>query len=124
MASIRNNFFYKTLLTISSFVIAFLTFPYVSRVLGVEGIGAVNFVDNSVGYFILFATMGISILGTREVASAKEDQTKLNRVFSNLLGLNILFTVVTLIIYIGLIALVPRFSQNAEMFYIGAAQGQ
>ena len=122
MASIRNNFFYKTLLTISSFVIAFLTFPYVSRVLGVEGIGAVNFVDNSVGYFILFATMGISILGTREVASAKEDQTKLNRVFSNLLGLNILFTVVTLIIYIGLIALVPRFSQNAEMFYIGAAK--
>lgn len=122
MSSIRNNFFYKTLLTISSYIIGFVTFPYISRVLGVDGIGIVNFVDNSVGYFILFASMGISILGTREIASTKDDQTRRNRVFSNLLGLNILFTIITLIIYLGLISLVPRFSQNVEMFYIGAAK--
>lgn len=122
MPSIRNNFLYKTLLTISSYIIGFITFPYVSRVLGVDGIGAVNFTDNTVGYFILFASMGIAILGTREIAAAKDDQAKRNRVFSNLLGLNILFTVITLIIYLGIIVLVPRFSQSAEMFYIGAAK--
>jgi O-antigen/teichoic acid export membrane protein len=122
MPSIRNNFLYKTLLTISSYIIGFITFPYVSRVLGVDGIGAVNFTDNTVGYFILFASMGIAILGTREIAAAKDDQAKRNRVFSNLLGLNILFTIITLIIYLGIIVLVPRFSQSAEMFYIGAAK--
>ena len=116
MASIRNNFFYKTLLTISSYIIAFLTFPYISRVLGVDGVGVVNFVDNSVGYFILFASMGITILGTREIAAANDDQTQRNRVFSNLLGLNIIFTVVTLAVYLVLITIIPRFSQNIEMF--------
>lgn len=122
MASIRNNFFYKTLLTISSYIIAFLTFPYISRVLGVDGVGVVNFVDNSVGYFILFASMGITILGTREIAAAKDDQALRNKVFSNLLGLNVLFTVVTLAVYFVLITIIPRFSQNVEMFYIGAAK--
>ena len=122
MASIRNNFLYKTLLTISSYIIAFLTFPYISRVLGVDGVGVVNFVDNSVGYFILFASMGITILGTREIAAAKDDQAQRNRVFSNLLGLNIIFTVVTLAVYLVLITIIPRFSQNIEMFYIGAAK--
>ena len=122
MPSIRNNFLYKTLLTISSYIIGFITFPYVSRVLGVDGIGAVNFADNSVGYFILFASMGIAILGTREIAATKDDQARRNRVFSNLLGLNIIFTTITIIVYIGLITLVPRFAQNAELFYIGAAK--
>lgn len=122
MPSIRNNFFFKALLTISSYVISFATFPYISRVLGVEGVGLVDFVDNTVNYFLLFATMGIVNLGTREIAMVKRDPKKMSRVFSNILGLNITFTVIVLIIYFGTIALVPRFSQNIELFYIGAAK--
>lgn len=48
-----------------------MIFPYVSRVLGVEYVGLVNFVDNTVNYFLLFATMGMSILGIREIAAVK-----------------------------------------------------
>ena len=50
-----------------------MIFPYVSRVLGVEYVGLVNFVDNTVNYFLLFATMGMSILGIREIAAVKND---------------------------------------------------
>lgn len=122
MPSIRNNFFFKALLTISSYIISFATFPYISRVLGVEGIGLVDFVDNTVSYFLLFATMGVVNLGTREIAMVKRDPKKMSRVFSNILGLNIIFTVIVLIIFFGTIALVPRFSQNIELFSIGAAK--
>lgn len=122
MPSIRNNFFFKALLTISSYIISFATFPYISRVLGVEGIGLVDFVDNTVSYFLLFATMGVVNLGTREIAMVKRDPKKMSRVFSNILGLNITFTVIVLIIFFGTIALVPRFSQNIELFSIGAAK--
>ncbi|MCS3212313.1 oligosaccharide flippase family protein [Bacteroides thetaiotaomicron] len=45
----------------------FVTFPYVSRILGVDGIGLVSFVDNTVNYFLLFATMGISLIGVRKL---------------------------------------------------------
>lgn len=122
MSSIRNNFFYKAILTLSSYIISFATFPYISRVLGVEGVGLVNFVDNSISYFLLFATMGVTILGTREIAMVKDDRQSRNRVFSTILGMNIVFTIITLIIYFGTIALVPRFYENSEMFYIGAAK--
>ena len=57
-SSIKKNFAYKSILTISTYLISFITFPYVARVLGVEHIGLVNFVDNTVNYFLLFATMG------------------------------------------------------------------
>ena len=73
-SSIKKNFAYKSILTISTYLISFITFPYVARVLGVEHIGLVNFVDNTVNYFLLFATMGIGLLGVREIAAVKENK--------------------------------------------------
>ena len=120
--SIRNNFLYKSALTLSSYIIALIIFPYVSRVLGVEGVGLVNFADNTAGYFILFAMLGISSIGTREIASTKSDQERRSKAFSNILGINLLFTAITLILYIGAILLVPRFNQDAGLFYMGVAK--
>ena len=97
--SIRKNFAYKSILTISNYIMGFITFPYISRVFGVEKLGLINFVDNTINYFLLFATMGISVLGVREIASVKETRDEKNKVFSNILGINILFTVITLIVY-------------------------
>lgn len=46
MPSIKINFLYKSALTVSTYVIGFITFPYITRVLGVENIGIVNYIDN------------------------------------------------------------------------------
>lgn len=118
--SLKKNFVYKSVLTISAYLINFVTFPYVSRVLGVENIGLVNFVDNTVNYFLLFATMGVNVLGVREVAMANGDLVKLNNVFSRILGLNLLFTIATLTIYLLCILFIPRLTQYDELLYVGA----
>lgn len=120
--SIRKNFIYKSILTISTYILGFLTFPYISRVFGAERFGLVNFAENSINYFLLFATMGISILGVREIAGTKDDAQQCNKVFSNILGLNIIFTSAVLLIYFILIVSVPKFHQSSELFYVGAAK--
>ena len=120
--SIKRNFIYKSVLTISTYLINFLVFPYISRVLGVEKVGLVGFVDNTINYFLLFATMGASLLGVREIAIVKDDLKKRSRVFANILGLNILFTFTTLIIYLALITAIPKLHQYSELFYIGSAK--
>lgn len=79
--SIKKNFIYKSILTLSTYLINLMIFPYVSRVLGVEYVGLVNFVDNTVNYFLLFATMGMSILGIREIAAVKNDYQRKSRIF-------------------------------------------
>lgn len=121
-SSIKINFAYKSALTLSSYLISFITFPYVSRVLGVERIGLVNFIDNTIGYFLLFATMGISLLGVREIAAVKDNTEKRNKVFANLLGLNLGFTFVTLFIYTIAVFAVPKLNQYSELFFIGTAK--
>lgn len=122
MTTIKKNFAYRSALTLSNYLMGFITFPYVARVLEVDRIGLVNFVDNTVNYFLLFATMGIGLLGVREVASVKHDKAQLSHTFSNLLGINLLFTVATLVVYIALVLTVPKFNQYSELFYIGSAK--
>lgn len=120
--SIKKNFAYKSILTISTYLMNFVTFPYVARVLGVDGIGLVSFVDNAINYFLLFASMGIGILGTREIAAVKDDKGRCNQVFANILGLNLLFTVATVTIYLFCISAISKFQQYDELFYIGTAK--
>lgn len=109
-------------MTLSTYVMSFITFPYVSRVLGVERIGLVNFVDNTVNYFLLFATLGVGLLGVREIAGAKNDVERQSKIFSNILGMNLLFTILTLMVYVAAIFLVPRFHKSSELFFIGTAK--
>ena len=120
--SIKKNFAYKSVLTLSTYLINFITFPYVARVLGVERIGLVNFVDNTVNYFLLFATMGVGLLGVREIAAVKEDKKRRDQVYSSMLALNLLFTLVSLGIYLLCVVTIPKLCQYDELFYIGTAK--
>jgi O-antigen/teichoic acid export membrane protein len=90
--------------------------------LGVEYVGICNFVFGTINYFLLFATMGISILGVREIANCKNDIIKLNQVFSSLLFLNVISSVVVLLIYLISITLIPQFYAYRNLLWIGSLQ--
>ena len=119
MGVIRRNFLYKLLLTFSNYVLGFVTLPYITRVLGPEKFGEVNFVMNAVDYYLLFASMGIMTIGTRETAMARNSKSELSTVASNIIGLNLLITFVVLIFYNASILLIENFRQYKELFWIG-----
>lgn len=120
--SLKKNFAYKSALTLSNYLIAFITFPYISRVLGVANIGLINFVDNTINYFVLFASMGVNVIGIREIARTAKDRIERSNVFCNILAVNLLFTITTLFIYYLSISLTPKFAEHSELFYIGSAK--
>lgn len=99
-----------------------LTFPYVSRVLGVENIGICNFVDGIINYFLLFSTMGVATLGIREIAGAKNCQKQLSRTFSALFFINMIATLIVVFALFIAIQVVPTFHQHANMFYVGLSK--
>lgn len=120
MRSLRKNYFYSILLVMANYVFPFLTFPYVSRVLGVTGIGACNFVDSIINYFILFSSLGIETLGVREIAKHKGDKISLDRTFSNIFVVNLSLTGVMLLLLFISTALVPQLVAHKDLMYIGA----
>lgn len=119
---IKSNIIYNSVLTLSQYVIGLITFPYVSRVLGVSNIGVVSFVDNTINYFVLFSTLGISIIGTREIAKYRNNAEKLNSVFSSLVALFMIYTSIVLFAYIIAVTYITKLNIHKELFYIGTAK--
>ena len=109
MASIKQNFVYNALLTISGYIFPLMVFPYVSRVLGVTNMGACNFVDSIVDYFTIISMMGMNTLGIREIAKVRNNQQQLNKVFSELYSLNTISTIIAVGILYMPICYIPKF---------------
>lgn len=119
MADIKRNYFYNSLLTLSNYVFPLIVYPYVSRVLGVSNIGICNFVDSVVHWFILFSMMGISILGNREMAAAGGDRERRSKVFSELIALNLVTTLLAALALVGAMYTVPKLFLYRKLLWIG-----
>jgi len=70
------NYLYNAGYQILLLITPLLTVPYISRVLGPQGVG-INATTNSViTYFLLLGTLGVTIYGNREIAGCREDVHK------------------------------------------------
>lgn len=122
MQSLKKNFIYNAILTMSGYIFPLMVYPYVSRVLGVANIGACNFVDSIVEYFTILSMMGMNTIGIREIAKCKNDQQKLDNVFSQLFSLNTLTTITAIIILIIATNIVPKFAPYKDLLFIGVGK--
>ena len=117
--SLKKNIIYSSILTAANYIFPLITYPYVSRVLGVDNIGACNFVDSVINYFILFSMLGISTVGIREISQARSDREKLNQTFSRLFTINTVSTTVVLLVLLLSMFSVPQLKENSHLMWIG-----
>lgn len=100
MKSIKKNYIYNLVYQILSIIVPLITAPYVSRVLGVEGVGISSYTLSNVSYFILLANIGIASFGSREIAMYQDDKKKYSKVFWNLFAYQLIIGMISLIAYI------------------------
>lgn len=117
MNLIHKNFIYNNLLGITNLVIPILIFPYVSRILGPNGIGIVSFAISLTAIFALVGSLGIPIYGIREIAKVKNNKDKLSKIFSELLFIQVVWIIFTLILYSFWIIFTNTFKDNEIIKY-------
>lgn len=122
MPSLKKNVVYNSILTCAGYVFPLITFPYVSRVLGVTNIGTCNFVDSIINYFSIISMMGIGTIGVREIAACGDDIDKRSKVFSNLFWLNAISTLIASAILLLAIFSVNQLYVHKELMFIGFAK--
>lgn len=119
MSSLKTNILYSCILTTANYIFPLITYPYVSRVLGVSNIGVCNFVDSIINYFLMLSTLGIGIVGIREIAKNKEDKTNLQKTFSQLFTINTISTTIAIVAVLIAMHTVPKLQENYELMWIG-----
>ncbi len=79
--SIAKNYIYNMIYQVLILILPLVTTPYLSRVLGAEGIGIYGYTYSIVTYFILFGSLGVAMYGQREIAYAQENTEARKKVF-------------------------------------------
>lgn len=97
--SVQRNTIYNTVKSVFGILYPLITFPYISRVLGAENVGRINFGNSIVSYFTLAASLGVTTYAIRECSRVRENREELSRTASQILSINMLST---LIAYVAL----------------------
>lgn len=104
--------------TICRMVFPLITFPYITRVLGVENIGMYNFCTSIISYFTLIAGLGISTFAIREGAKYRDNCEKMSDFASKVFSINVIATAISYFLLVVMIVAIPSLKGNATMLFV------
>ncbi len=102
MNTIRKNLIYNILYQLLVMILPIITVPYISRVLGKEGVGIFSYTYSIVYYFMLITLLGIGNHGNRMIAKVRDNKEELSKTFQGIYSIQLasgLLMVVAYIIY-------------------------
>lgn len=97
--SVKKNYLYNLSYQILMILSPLIVTPYVSRILGAEGIGTYSFTQSIVSYFILLGTLGISMYAQREIAYLQKDKIGQSYIFWEIIIMKIFSIGISLLFF-------------------------
>lgn len=100
MNSVKKNFAYNFIYQILIMILPLITAPYLSRVLGADGIGTYSYTYSIAYYFTLFGMLGLNNYGNRSIARIRNDKEKLSKAFWEIYGMQVITSIIIFIFYL------------------------
>lgn len=116
--SLKKNAVYSFVKAFMNLAFPIISFPYASRVLLPAGIGKVNFANSVIEYFTLAASLGIFSYAAREAVRVRDDKHALNKIFREILTINLISTAVSYILLAFALFFVSKFSSYRVLLIV------
>lgn len=100
MNIIKKNYIYNVVYQLLSLVLPFITIPYVSRVLGADGVGTYSYTYSVVYYFMILTLLGVENYGNRSIAKVRDDKFKTSKTFLSIYIVQLFMMIIMLFVYI------------------------
>ena len=123
MASLKKNIIYQSVYQILLIIMPLITSPYLSRVLGPEGLGINSYNYSIVYYFILFSRLGVANYGNRSIAAARNDLNRSSKIFWEVLCAHLGVSGISILAYILYVILISPYKLVAliQLLYLFGA---
>lgn len=115
--SVFENFLSLSSLQGINYLLPLIVLPYLIRVIGPAKFGLIAFAQALVQYFMIFTDYGFNLSATRQISLYREKKKKLNQIFSSVITVKLLLTLVSLVILMLIVNFIPRF-QNDRLVYL------
>ena len=122
MTNKRKNLKVNTILnmlkTCCGIMFPLLTYPYVSRILGPNNMGKINFSSSYISYFSLLAMLGMGTYSIRECSKIRDDRGRLSRLSSELYSISIVTTSISYIFLMISLLMIRQIENYKEIIII------
>jgi O-antigen/teichoic acid export membrane protein len=115
---IRSNLLYNGFFTFVNILYPVLLFSYVSRIVGPDIFGKLNFAAALAAYFTLLGGCAVAPYGSREIARARHDNARVSGIVSELFSLNCITVVLSLSLFLVIVSSVGKFQKDWLLFAI------
>ena len=112
--SIKINYILNTAYQVLTLITPLITAPYISRVLGADGVGIYSYTTSVVAFFTMFAVLGTTTYGQRAIAQCRDDRQKLSKCFWEIEVLSIISTLICVAVWIGFIII----NSDNKIYYL------
>ena len=113
--NLSKSFFSLSIVQAANSILPIISVPYVSRIIGPDKFGLINFAASFIAYFTLFIGFGFDLSASRKIAQDPDNKAHRSKVFSEVFyAQNILFFI-SLIVFSVLLYAVPQFRDNKQL---------
>ena len=101
-----------------NYLLPLLVLPYLLRVLGPSGYGAIAFAQSLMSYAVMLTDYGFNLSATRAISLARDNPAELARIFWSTMTAKLLLLLISALILVPVVALVPQFREQWRVFAV------
>lgn len=105
--TVTTNTIHNILTNLVMMLFPLISISYVSRIIGPESIGKIDFIQAMVNYFLLIGGLGLPLYANREISYIKDDINLKSKVFKEIICIHIISIIFFSTIYFLLIRFCP-----------------
>jgi len=115
---ISKNFFSLSVLQAANILLPLLTFPYLIQTIGIEKFGLLGVALALINYFEIVQDYGFNFSATKFVSQNRDDANALNKIFSAITIIKLVFTSIGLAVLIVLFGLFDQIGQYKWIYLL------
>jgi len=115
---LAGNFISLSLVQGLSILFPLITFPYLLRVLGVEGFGIFTLIQTFIMYFDLLVSFGFGLTATQQVSTHATDTHKLKQIIAAVYFIKIILFVFSVLVFLSCSIFIPYLRENILLVLI------
>ena len=114
-SNLFKNFLSLSLLQAANNLLPIISIPIIVRIIGPDKFGVINFASVVTSYFVVLTNYGFDLTATRAIALNRNDVEARSRVFNEVLFAKLLLFVVSLLIFLVLLATMPQLRNEKQV---------